>query len=112
MRLVAQMYVSAPQWVGINVCRRASARRRRDSIVSRQERIERKHRLLEQRDSEYATKLDRTFTSHLAAAIQASDPNERRQALDEATEAYEDALDDALRGAQARSSCLAACTTE
>jgi len=81
-------------------------------MPSRHERIERKHRLLKQRDSEYAAKLDRTFTSHLAAAIQASGPNERRRALDEATEAYEDALDDALQGVQARSSRLSACTKE
>jgi hypothetical protein len=88
------------------------ARRRRDSLPSRHERIERKHRLLEQRDSEYAVKLDRTFTSHLATAIQASGPNERRQALDAATRAYEDALDDALRGALARSTRLPVGTTQ
>jgi len=70
-------------------------------MPSRYERIERKHRLLEQRDSEYASKLDRTFTSHLAAAIQASSPTEGKQALDEATKAYEGALDDALRSVHA-----------
>ena len=70
-------------------------------MPSRYERIERKHRLLEQRDSEYAAKVDRTFTSHLTIAIQASDTNERRQALEEATKAYEGALDDALRSVHA-----------
>jgi len=63
-------------------------------MPSRYEKIERKHRLLEQRDSEYAAKVDRTFTSHLTIAIQASDTNERRQALEEATKAYEGALDE------------------
>ena len=66
-------------------------------MPSPHERIERKHRLLEQRDSEYASKLDRTFTSHLAQAIRASSPTERKRALEEATQAYEGALDDALR---------------
>jgi len=70
-------------------------------MPSRYERIERKHRLLEQRDSEYAAKVDRTFTSHLTIAIQASDTNERRQALEEATKAYEGALDEALRSVPA-----------
>ena len=70
-------------------------------MPSRDERIERKHRLLEQRDSEYASELDRTFTSHLAVAIQASSPTERKQALDEATKAYEGALDEALRSVPA-----------
>ena len=65
-------------------------------MLSRQERIEFKHRLLDQRDSKYAAKLDRAFTSHLTAAIQATGPSERQQALEKALEAYEDALDDAL----------------
>jgi hypothetical protein len=66
-------------------------------MPSRYERIELKHRLLEQHDPEYASKLDRTFTSHLAGAIQASSPTERKRALEEATKAYEGALDEALR---------------
>jgi hypothetical protein len=61
------------------------------------ERIERKHRLLERHDPEYASKLDRAFTGHLATAIRASSPAERKRALEEAAEAYEGALDDALR---------------
>ena len=40
--------------------------------------------------------LDGTFMAHLAAAIRASSPSERQQALDKATEAYENALDDVL----------------
>ena len=59
-------------------------------------RIDRKYRLLEQLDPKHAAELDRTFTSHLAAAIQASDPNERQQALDKAIEAGENALDGVL----------------
>ena len=70
-------------------------------MPSRHERIERKHLLLEQRDSEYAAKVDRTFTSHLAVAIQASSPTERKQALEEATKAYEGTLDEALRSVPA-----------
>ena len=52
---------------------------------------------MEQHDPEYASKLDRTFTSHLAEAIRASSPTERERALEEATEAYEGALEEALR---------------
>ena len=65
-------------------------------MPSRQERIERKQRLVEQRDPEYVAKLDLAFTSHLAAAIRATGQSERRQALEKALEAYEDALDEAL----------------
>jgi hypothetical protein len=65
-------------------------------MPSRQERIELKQRLLDQRDPEYATKLAGAFTSHLAAAIQATSESERRRALEKALEAYEDALDGAL----------------
>jgi hypothetical protein len=57
------------------------------------ERVERKTRLLEQFDPEDAARLDRTFMNHLATAVQASSPSERRQALDSAIEAYENALD-------------------
>jgi hypothetical protein len=60
------------------------------------ERIERKYRLLERLDPEHKVELDGTFENHLAAAIQSSSPSERRQALDKATEAYENALDDVL----------------
>jgi len=60
------------------------------------ERIERKNRLLEQLDPKHEVELDGTFIAHLAAAIRASSPSERQQALDKATEAYENALDDVL----------------
>jgi hypothetical protein len=57
------------------------------------ERVERKTQLLEQFDPEDAAKLDGTFIDHLVTAIRASSPSERRQALDKAIEAYENALD-------------------
>ena len=61
------------------------------------ESIERKYyRFLEQYDPRHAAKLDTTFMNHLAAAIRASSPNERQQALDEAIVAYENAVDDVL----------------
>jgi hypothetical protein len=59
-------------------------------------RIERKHRLLEQLDPEHAADLDGTFVNHLTAAIQASSASERQQALDNAIEACENALDGAI----------------
>ena len=45
------------------------------------ERIERKNRLLAQLDPKHEVELDGTFIAHLAAAIRASSPNERQQAL-------------------------------
>jgi hypothetical protein len=60
------------------------------------ERIERKYRLLAQFDPEHEVELEGTFINHLAAAIQASSPSERQQALDNALEACENALDDVL----------------
>jgi hypothetical protein len=65
-------------------------------MLSANGRIERKYRLLEQLDHKHAAKLDDKFTNHLAAAIQASSASERQQALDNAIEACEDALDGAL----------------
>ena len=65
-------------------------------MPSPNERIERKYRLLEQLDPEHKVKLEGTFTSYLAAAIRASSPSERQQALDKAIGAYEAALDDVL----------------
>ena len=62
----------------------------------RYHRMERKEQLLELLDPEHELELDGTFLRHLAAAIRASSPSERQQALDEATEAYENALDDVL----------------
>jgi hypothetical protein len=65
-------------------------------VTSPSERIERKSRLLAQLDLILGVELDGTFTAHLAAAIRASSPHERQQALDKAIEAYENALDDVL----------------
>ena len=58
--------------------------------------MERKEQLLELLDPEHEVELDATFLNHLAAAIRASSPSEHQQALDKATEAYENALDDVL----------------
>ena len=58
--------------------------------------MERKEQLLELLDPDHEVELDTTFLKHLAAAIRASSPSERQQALDKATEAYENALDDVL----------------
>jgi hypothetical protein len=61
------------------------------------ERLERKyHQFLERVDAEHEVELDGAFTNHLAAAIQASSASERQQALDNAIEACESALDGAL----------------
>ena len=61
------------------------------------ERLERKyHQFVEQRGAEPEVELDGAFTSHLAAAIRASSASERQQALDNAIEACERALDEAL----------------
>ena len=62
----------------------------------RYRRMESKDQLLELLDPEHEVYLDGTFLKHLAAAIRASSPSEREQALDKATEAYENALDDVL----------------
>jgi len=57
------------------------------------ERIEGKARLLEDLDPNYEVQLESTFTNHVANAIRASSPTERRQEIDKAIEAYENALD-------------------
>jgi hypothetical protein len=62
----------------------------------REDRIERKTRLLEELDSKREVELEGTFTKHVADAIRASSPIERQQEIDNATEAYEDALDQVL----------------
>lgn len=64
--------------------------------LDRNERIERKTRQLERLDPRREVELEGTFTNHLADAIRASGPTERQQAVDKATEAYEDALDEVL----------------
>ena len=70
-------------------------------MPSRNERIQRKARALEQLDPKQEVELEGTFTNHVADAIRAdairaSSPRELQQEIDNATEAYEDALDEAL----------------
>jgi hypothetical protein len=60
------------------------------------ERIQRKAWALEQLDPKQEVELEGTFTNHVADAIRASSPTEIQQEIDNATEAYEAALDDAL----------------
>ena len=60
------------------------------------ERIQRKDRLLAQLDPEHEVELDGTFMNYLVAAIRASSPSERQQALDKAIEAYGNARDGVL----------------
>jgi len=61
--------------------------------LDRNERIERKAGILEQLDPKYDVELEGAFTNHVADAIRASSPRELQQEIDNATEAYEDALD-------------------
>jgi hypothetical protein len=66
-------------------------------MPSRNERIARKARALEQLAPKQEVELEGTFTNHVADAILASSPRgELQQEIDNAAEAYEDALDDAL----------------
>ena len=65
-------------------------------MLSRNERIQRKARALEDLDPKQEVRLEGTFTNHVADAIRASSPTELQQQIDKATEAYEDALDEAL----------------
>jgi hypothetical protein len=65
-------------------------------MPSRNESIERKARALEQLDPKQEVELESTFTNHVADAIRASSPRELQQEIDNAIEAYEDALDEAL----------------
>ena len=58
--------------------------------------LARKEQLLAKLDLEHEVELDEAFLGPLAAAIRASNPDERQQALDKAIEAYEHALDEAL----------------
>ena len=58
--------------------------------------MKRKYRLWEQLDPEHKVELAGTFTSHLAAAVRASSPSKRQQALEKAIESYEKALDEVL----------------
>ena len=69
----------------------------RKERLDRNERIERKTQLLEQLDPEREVELEGTFTNYVADAIRASSPRgELQQEIDNATEAYEDALDRVL----------------
>jgi hypothetical protein len=65
-------------------------------MLSRNERTECKAQRLERLDPERAAELEGTFTNHVADAIRASSPRERQQEIDNATEAYEEALDGVL----------------
>jgi hypothetical protein len=65
-------------------------------MLSRNERIQRKARALEDLDPKQEVELEGTFTNHVADAILASSPRELQQQIDKATEAYEDALDGML----------------
>jgi hypothetical protein len=65
-------------------------------MPSRNERIDRKAQFLEHLDPEHEVELEGTFADHLADAIRTSSPRERHQEIDNAAEAYEDALDGAL----------------
>jgi hypothetical protein len=64
--------------------------------LERNERIDRKSQVLERLHPKREVELEGTFTNHVADAVRASGPTERQQAIDKATKAYEDALDDAL----------------
>jgi hypothetical protein len=64
--------------------------------LDRNERIERKSQLLERLDPVREVELEGTFTNYVADAIGASSPRELQQEIDNATEAYEDALDGVL----------------
>jgi hypothetical protein len=64
--------------------------------LDRNERIERKTQLLEWLDPEREVELEGTFTNDVADAIGASSPRELQQEIDNATEAYEEALDGVL----------------
>ena len=65
-------------------------------MLSGSERIDRKAKLLDRLDPEGLVALEDAFTNHVADAIRASSPREREQEIDNALEAYEEALDGAL----------------
>jgi hypothetical protein len=79
-------------WGNERIERKSQLRERLD----RNERIERKSQLLEWLDPEREVELEGTFTNYLADAICASSPRELQREIDNATEAYEDALDGVL----------------
>jgi hypothetical protein len=65
-------------------------------MLPRNERIERKAKVLKRLDPKRKVELDDTFTHHVANAIRASSPREFQLEIDDALEALEDALDGAL----------------
>jgi hypothetical protein len=72
-------------------------RSRKQSVMpSHYEKLLRKDQLLARLDPEHEIELDGTFIDHLTAAIRASSPSKYQKALDKATEAYENALDEVL----------------
>jgi CMP-N-acetylneuraminic acid synthetase len=76
--------------------RRKQRAKGQGAMPSRNQRIKRKAQLLEQLDPKRELELEGTFTNHVVAAIHASSPTERQQAIDKAAEAYENSLDHAL----------------
>jgi hypothetical protein len=65
-------------------------------MLSRNQRIERKDKALKRLDPEREVELVGTFTNHLADAIRTSSFEECQLEIDNATEAYEDALNRTL----------------
>jgi hypothetical protein len=65
-------------------------------MLSPNGRIERKAKALKRLDPERQVELDDAFTNHLADAIRASSLRERHLEIDNAIEAYEDALNRTL----------------
>ena len=64
--------------------------------LERNERIDRKSQHLQHLHPKREVELEGTFINHLVDAICASGPTERQEAIDKATQAYEDALDSEL----------------
>jgi hypothetical protein len=64
--------------------------------LDRNERIDCKTQHLQRLEPKHEVELEGTFINHLVDAIRTSSPKERQQAIDKATEAYEDALDSVL----------------
>jgi hypothetical protein len=65
-------------------------------MPSRHERIERKAKALKRLDPEREVELEDAFTYHVADAIRASSLRECQQEIDNAIDAYEDALNRTL----------------
>jgi hypothetical protein len=65
-------------------------------MLSRNVRIEHKAKALTRLDPEREVELEDALTNYLADAIRASSPRERQQELDNAIEAFEDALNGSL----------------